>query len=162
MLDSIAGVYRDCKRTRKALTERATQFFALATAMKALSARHRGVPFVVVNQVTADFDRPGGVKPALGPAWTACITHRVMVRAKGLLAGGEEAAAAAASAAAATTIRRFVRVRELMVLLSSSMPTGRPADFTLRPEGARSVRSASPVGVEEEDCDLPVFGGAPG
>jgi len=108
IIDSIAGAFRgDDKFDRrpsshdqsgekpakrhKPAAARTQDLFLLAAKMRRLSLEHH-VPFVVVNQVTADFGNNPHVsadafsalpnvrsRPALGLGWSCCVNQRLML-----------------------------------------------------------------------------------
>nr|QDO16405.1 DNA repair protein XRCC3 [Lingulodinium polyedra] len=76
VVDAIAALFRGEESGSAA---RSAQLFRLAAVLKRVSSEH-GVPVLVANQVTGDFAAGAGaswVKPALGHAWAACVSHRV-------------------------------------------------------------------------------------
>jgi RecA/RadA recombinase len=115
VVDSVAAPLRADLGGAGDAPERARFLFALAAALLKLNA-DAGVALLVTNQVTDVFDEGGGgalaaaaaagaralprraavlsggrwVRPALGPAWDACVTHRVLLAQTG--AAGARAA----------------------------------------------------------------------
>jgi DNA-repair protein XRCC3 len=89
VIDSMAGLFRECDGD---YAKRSKHMFALAGALQKISAQ-RKCPVVVTNQVSDVFDgkkstdtgqwsvKSSGklVKPALGMAWSNCITSRTFL-----------------------------------------------------------------------------------
>ena len=80
-MDSIASMFRasDGKHSLDA-AERSGLFFRVAAQLKKLSEHHL-VPFLIVNQVTADFESKEGnaVRPALGLSWANCVNESYLL-----------------------------------------------------------------------------------
>jgi RecA/RadA recombinase len=77
ILDSAASNLRVEEASR---SERSQKVFALGAMLKELNMRF-GATVVCTNQVTGNFgEEAGEFRPALGRAWTCCVTERVTLR----------------------------------------------------------------------------------
>merc|ERR1712048_171798 len=81
VIDSVTTLFRNVDLD---LYERSAQLFSLAMILKRVSAEN-GIQVLVANHVTADFDsdlkaQSSCVKPALGHAWSSCVTHRISLQ----------------------------------------------------------------------------------
>lgn len=80
-VDSIASLFRapDGKQSM-GVAERSVLLFRVATHLKKLSEHHL-VPFLIINQVTADFSSSNcnSVIPALGLSWANCVNESYLL-----------------------------------------------------------------------------------
>mmetsp|Transcript_10741 Transcript_10741/g.13949 ORF Transcript_10741/g.13949 Transcript_10741/m.13949 type:complete len:330 (+) Transcript_10741:126-1115(+) len=84
IIDSLAGLMRtDYTNSKMDNVNKAQLYFELGQKMKMLSFKYH-TAFVVVNQVSADFSKPGGsgTRAALGLAWATCVNTRFMLTRK--------------------------------------------------------------------------------
>jgi DNA-repair protein XRCC3 len=142
VIDSMAGLFRECDGDYAA---RSKHMFALAGALQRISAQ-RKCPVVVTNQVSDVFDgkkctdtsewsvRSSGklVTPALGMAWSNCITSRTFL-SRVSRHGGTSSSAADAFDAPTSQGRRLHR------MFSPRVPPKDPVSFGITEEGVYGV-----------------------
>ncbi|TFJ82171.1 hypothetical protein NSK_006500 [Nannochloropsis salina CCMP1776] len=161
VIDSMSALFRGEFSLSKGDTlERAKMIFTMAKQMKRLSDRW-GLPFVVTNQVTADFaaatfgvweggnaDVVGdGVQPALGLSWSNCVHTRFLLSrrdANNLIPSfptpGSNPPSNPATADARSTGQSSRWIRHMRLLLSPSLPSNLSCRFVLETAGVRGVR----------------------
>ena len=146
--------------------ERAKMIFAMAKQMKSLSDKH-SLPFVVTNQVTADFQAApsglgggeeggregGGVQPALGLSWSNCVHTRFLLMRRDLnnchlpsLPPSLPPSATTTTGGIGTTTSSSSSsssssqwVRQMRLLLSPSLPCDLSCRFVVETAGVRGV-----------------------
>ncbi len=178
VIDSMSALFRGEFNLSKGDTlERAKIIFAMAKQMKTLSDKFK-LPFVVTNQVTADFQagqagqggveggmEGGGVQPALGLSWSNCVHSRyLLTRRDRNNAWPVSSLPPSLPPSAATTMAETGErngsssssssstsqwVRQMRLLLSPSLPPNLSCQFVVETAGVRGVGRRG-VGLEEE------------
>lgn len=173
VIDSMSALFRGEFSLSKGDTlERAKMIFAMAKQMKTLSDKFK-IPFVVTNQVTADFQvgqagqrgweggmEGGGVQPALGLSWSNCVHSRYLLTRRDKNNVWPVASLPPSLPHSAITMEETGGingsgsnssqwVRQMRLLLSPSLPRDLSCQFVVETAGVRGVGGRG-VALEEE------------